>query len=105
MAAIFSALALESQNSVSLCMSKCLPSCCLAAGTQGEFLGVRQSVCLPFMKMPEFSAAICLTLMNRIPADFHSDLLWWLLFLALVLCVGEPGVGLGPLTSVYPLFL
>lgn len=37
--------------------------------------------------------------LKEIPADFHNHVLWVLIFLALVCCTGELGVGLGPLSS------
>lgn len=47
-----------------------------------------------------FLAAFCLTQMDGIPADFHSQLCG-LLSQALVLQAGEPGVGLRPLTPLW----
>ena len=45
--------------------------------------------------MPGFPAAFPLTQMDRIPADFHSQMLWDLPLLALVHLDGEPGLELG----------
>lgn len=45
-----------------------------------------------------FLADSSLSLEDRIPDDFHSEMLCGHLFPALVLWAGEPGVGLGILT-------
>lgn len=44
-----------------------------------------------------FLGTFLLTQMERISADFYSQIFERFLFLALVLCAGEPSVGLDPL--------
>lgn len=63
------------------------------------FAGATESMHKPFKKTPGFPAAFHLTQTDRIPTDFHSQLLWGLFFLALVLQAGEPHTELGPLLS------
>ena len=79
---------------MSLTLSKLLPS---SPGSQGECLWVRESVHWHFRGMPEFPAAFPLTWTDGIPSDFHSQLLWFFFFLALVLWIGKTSVDLGPL--------
>lgn len=43
---------------------------------------------------PRFPLAFLLTLMDRIPTDFHRQVFWGLLLLALTLQAGETIVGL-----------
>lgn len=89
---------LKLHNSFFLCMSLAPPSCCPSTESHSECLGVRESVYGPFKKAGGFPATFLLTQMDVIPADFHCQMLWGLLFPALVLQTWEPSVGLGPLT-------
>lgn len=51
----------------------------------------------PFKRTPGFLASFCLPWTDGLPVDFHSQILWGLLFLTLVLRAAELGVELGPL--------
>lgn len=51
----------------------------------------------PFKRIPGFSAALCLTRSGGTFADFHSQMLRGLLFLALEAQAREPIVRMGPL--------
>lgn len=61
---------------------------------------VRDSVCKPFKRSPGFPAAFHFTGMDGILAYFHRQMLWELLFLALVLQAGKPGLGLRLLSAL-----
>ena len=54
---------------------------------------------MAFKKTSVFPEVLCLTQMDGITIDFHSQILWGLLFLVLVLWAQEPSVDLGPLAS------
>lgn len=98
MAAIALALTLKSHNSVSSGMSLVPPEPLLSLHqSPGGVLANEKSVCGPFKKTPGFPAALCLTQTDGISTDFHSQMLQGLLFLALVLQDGDPGVRLGTL--------
>ena len=56
----------------------------------------RDSVHSPFKIIPWFLTGSRLCLMDRIPTDFYSQILWGLLFPALVFWAGEPSMGLTP---------
>lgn len=70
----------------------CPSNCCPFAGAQGECLWGSEHVCGPFKRVPRFPNVFHFTQIHQIPADFHSQM-WWLFFLPLVLCGGQPGVG------------
>ena len=53
----------------------------------------RDFVCWPFKRVPGFPLDSSISLVDRIPGDFHSQMLHSLLFLALVFLTWEPGIG------------
>lgn len=59
-----------------------LSSRSLSAEAQGECLGVRESVRRPCKRMPGFPATLSPNHTDRILTDFHSQILWELLFRA-----------------------
>lgn len=89
------ALALKPHNSGTFRLWH-FPSCCPSSRAQGECLQVSDSVCSPFKGMFGFPIAFHLTWTGRIHADFHTQILWELLFLVLKPFLGSPSVGLGP---------
>lgn len=54
----------------------------------------------PLERMPGFLMGSFLSLTDRVPTDFHSQVLCGPLFLAWVLCTGEPGMGLLTLPGI-----
>lgn len=97
-AAFSPALTLKPQHSDSPCMSLAPPKHSLSNGTQSECLLVSESVHRAFKWTHGFPAIFCLTGMNGIHTDFHSQMLWRLLFPTLVLQAEDHSVGLRPLT-------
>lgn len=73
--AVSPTLALTAHNSVSPCVSVESPELPSIAGAQGECLGMRVSVHGPFKWMLGFLTAFHLTCMDRIPVDFHTQML------------------------------
>lgn len=58
----------------------------------------RDFVCWPFKRALRFLTDSCLSLVDEIPTDFHSQISYGLLFLTLVLWAWEPRIQLRPLT-------
>lgn len=102
MVAVPPALALKPHNSGTFRLWH-FASCCSSSRAQGECLRVSDSVCGPFKGMFGFPAAFHLTWTGRIRADFYTQILWELLFLALKPFLGSPSVGLGPSATMIAL--
>lgn len=80
-------------------MSLVPPSHYTSTRGQGEYLGARKSMHRLSKRMLLFPAAFLLMWTNKMPANFHIQMLWSrLLILALMFQAGQPSGGLGPLT-------
>lgn len=60
------------------------------SGCKGHF------VCWHFKRVPVSLADFHVSLADRIPSDFHSQMICECLFQSLVLWAGDPGMGLRP---------
>lgn len=85
------ALSPKPQNSVSPCMILILFEMLFLFGSPRWVL-VSKILCTGPLSVSRFPSAFCLSPVDRIPDDFQSQMLCGLLFLAVVLRVGEPGV-------------
>lgn len=98
--AVPSVLTLEPYNSVFPCIFLAPPPPApklLSLHQRPRCMPDNESVHRPFKETSSFPAALPLTQIDKIPADFHSYVLWGF-FPALVPWAEEPNVGLGLLT-------
>lgn len=85
------ARSLKPQNSASPCMILVISELLPPPWKPMVSVCEQNFVCWPFNSMPGFLLAFCLSPVDRIPDDLHSQMFHGLLFPAVVLWVEEPG--------------